>query len=535
MNRNTKTMSCSVNGLNAVEECSGVEFCDPTELKESFENESCVFSNNGFEKQCLSSNHLDNNTEYNTLLMSSLPSQSSITTPKHFTNITALKQKIMSRLPGKVCKECFYQSIYSQLSRLGIVKPSNIDVLENNKKNDDQCDDEAFPLQGDRNLDSCKKKSLLRSVSKRSLTEMDWYELTKFAEGELFDPNSATAQEILRVIEEGKDELSVAFKLMHNVDFEFVVEEAEKCVQCVLSTGWKVVSHWELPTWLRDNDFLWHMHRPQLPSFRECFSSMFRLHTETGNIWTHFVGFLLVIAAMLMLYTLPDKVIGDFPKDWEEYMVFSAFFIGAMTCLLFSWLYHTCSCHSKKTSSLFSKLDYTGIACMIMGSFVPCIYYGFYCNPYEKIAYLVSMMVLGICSIIVSLWDKFATPAFRPIRAGVFLALGCSGVIPVGHMLVKYGSKQALEQAAIGWLSIMGLCYIVGAILYALRIPERFFPGKCNLIFQSHQIFHILVVIAAFIHLHGCCEMALYRIKVGRNCSLSLELPIFNSTSFFVQ
>ena len=80
----------------------------------------------------------------------------------------------------------------------------------------------------------------------------------------------------MRVIEEGKDELSVAFKLMHNVDFDFVVEEAEKCVQCVLSTGWKVVSHWELPPWLRDNDFLWHMHRPQLPSFRECFYSMFR-------------------------------------------------------------------------------------------------------------------------------------------------------------------------------------------------------------------------------------------------------------------
>ena len=68
---------------------------------------------------------------------------------------------------------------------------------------------------------------------------------------------------------------------------------------------------------------------------------------------------------------------------------------------------------------------------MIMGSFVPCIYYGFYCNPYEKIAYLLSMMALGICSIIVSLWNKFATPAFRPIRAGK----KCKNLLFQNHLL----------------------------------------------------------------------------------------------------
>lgn len=57
---------------------------------------------------------------------------------------------------------------------------------------------------------------------------------------------------------------------------------------------------------------------------------------------------------------------------------------------------------------------------MIMGSFVPAIYYGFYCNFYAKLGYTVSMLTLGTISIVVSLWDKFATPAFRPIRAGEF-------------------------------------------------------------------------------------------------------------------
>ena len=29
--------------------------------------------------------------------------------------------------------------------------------------------------------------------------------------------------------------------------------------------------------------------------------------------------------------------------------------------------------------------------------------------------------------------------------------------------------------------SYMALLYIGGAVLYALRIPERFFPGKCDI------------------------------------------------------
>lgn len=53
---------------------------------------------------------------------------------------------------------------------------------------------------------------------------------------------------------------------------------------------WRVIPHDVLPDWLKDNDFLLHGHRPPMPSFRACFRSIFRIHTETGNIWTHLLG-----------------------------------------------------------------------------------------------------------------------------------------------------------------------------------------------------------------------------------------------------
>ena len=53
---------------------------------------------------------------------------------------------------------------------------------------------------------------------------------------------------------------------------------------------WDVVHQTHLPDWLKDNEFLIAGHRPQLHSFVECFKSVFRIHTETGNIWTHLLG-----------------------------------------------------------------------------------------------------------------------------------------------------------------------------------------------------------------------------------------------------
>ena len=92
---------------------------------------------------------------------------------------------------------------------------------------------------------------------------------------------------------------------------------------------------------------------------KDIYSFLFfcRIHTETGNIWTHFFGMVMIVISMLFLYLRPTTMLGDFPSGWEEYLVFGAFFIGAIACLMFSWLFHTCSCHSKKhPNCLASKL-----------------------------------------------------------------------------------------------------------------------------------------------------------------------------------
>jgi len=71
--------------------------------------------------------------------------------------------------------------------------------------------------------------------------------------------------------------------------------------------------------------------------------------------------------------------------ELQEKIVFGAFFAGAIICLGFSFMFHTVNCHSQFVGKLFSKLDYCGIALLIMGSFVPWLYYGFYCHFKPKV------------------------------------------------------------------------------------------------------------------------------------------------------
>jgi len=137
------------------------------------------------------------------------------------------------------------------------------------------------------------------------------------------------------------------------------------------------------------------------------------------------------------------------------------------------------------------------------------------------------VIVLGILAVVVSLWDKFGTPRYRPYRALVFIVFGLSGIAPATHYAVENGLERSVSEASLGWLIFMGALYITGALFYAFRIPERFFPGKVDIWFHSHQIFHCFVIAGAFVHYHGISNMAIYRLQAGECPMPHVELQAY--------
>ncbi|XP_016476777.2 heptahelical transmembrane protein 1 [Nicotiana tabacum] len=310
-----------------------------------------------------------------------------------------------------------------------------------------------------------------------------------------------------------------------------------------------LISYDELPEYMKDNEYILNYYRANWP-LKEAFFSIFRWHNETLNVWTHLIGFILFMVLTIanaehvsQLADFMTMFIRNFPTSGnanishsskafsqdrhiqmditlsnrvtnEATWPFYVFLAGAMFCLLSSSICHLFSCHSQKLNLFLVQMDYVGIAVMIITSFFPPMYYIFQCSPHWQIVYLIGITILGICTIITLLFPVFSTGKYRSFRAGLFMSMGCFGLVPAVHALVLNWTDP-MRNVTLAYESAMALCYIIGAIFYVSRIPEKWKPGLFDIIGHSHQIFHTFVIFGALAH-YGAARIFLdYRTRLG--------------------
>lgn len=295
----------------------------------------------------------------------------------------------------------------------------------------------------------------------------------------------------------GSDQKKLASKLRH-LGSDFITEFTK--TECLTA------DYDEQPDWLRDNKYLKCGYRRPTYSYITCIRSIFQLHNETVNIWTHLLGG--VYFAHLCLQLFNSTILSSIDK-W----VIGLFLLSATVCHMMSTVYHTFNCHSEHISKVCSRMDYCGIISLITFSFVPWIHYGFYLHPVYKLTYLIAVVTLGIFSVNLLMQDKYSEKSYRWLRVSVFILFGISGIIPGLHWLTLNHDAFFVEQAlrhSFYRLITMGGLYLFGTMLYAFRIPERYFPGKCDIWWHSHQLFHVFVSAATLVHFYGISELATY-------------------------
>ncbi|OTB08716.1 hypothetical protein M426DRAFT_51747 [Hypoxylon sp. CI-4A] len=283
----------------------------------------------------------------------------------------------------------------------------------------------------------------------------------------------------------------------------------------------------DLPTWRRDNHYIETGYRPDSNSYRRSLASLFYVHNESVNIWTHLLGalFFPTIGAWLYHVIAPRYA----SANSSDVLVFACFFAGAVSCLGMSATFRyvqndALSNHSEEVAKWGNKLDYSGIVFLIVGSYVPALYYALFCLPKLMTFYLYGIFLLGLGCGVVSWVERFRTPRWRPYRAAMFVGLGASGVVPVCHGLSIYGYQALEERMGLNWVLFQGFLYIFGAFLGILtslwvRWPERSFPRTFDIWGSSHQLFHILILFAAASHLTGMVKAFDYHHSImGGQC-----------------
>jgi hypothetical protein len=74
------------------------------------------------------------------------------------------------------------------------------------------------------------------------------------------------------------------------------------------------------PSWLKDNEFLLRGYRVNFNRKRDLFKSLFRMHNETLNIWTHLIGGLIFVGfffSILIWFNESQKTLEGFIDNWR--------------------------------------------------------------------------------------------------------------------------------------------------------------------------------------------------------------------------
>ncbi|KAI4861527.1 hemolysin-III channel protein-like protein Izh2 [Hypoxylon rubiginosum] len=261
----------------------------------------------------------------------------------------------------------------------------------------------------------------------------------------------------------------------------------------------RVVRRVEVPVWMQQCPFIERAYRKQQDSFYGCFESLWYMHNESVNIWSHLIVgvFFLTMAIWAALPSLH----GGYAFKRADLLGLQSYLVGAAICCLLSAFYHCVSCHSEHVSRRCLKLDYLGIACNITSTCVSATYFGLHEHPQLANFYMTIILACGLVAFGSMLDRGVDGPRAARFRAAVFIALGGSGFAPILHAAVS--PRLTLDGFSLEHVAAQSAVYLLGTAFYINRIPEKYWRETFDVWGASHQLFHVLVSVAQIVHLVG--------------------------------
>lgn len=228
----------------------------------------------------------------------------------------------------------------------------------------------------------------------------------------------------------------------------------------------------------------------------DCVRSAFNVSNEFVNIWSHAIGLIIVLS--IAFYVYPTSVNFSVSTKTDVFIA-AVFFFAACKCLVCSTLWHTMnSIAEQNLMERFACVDYTGISLLIAASIMTTEYTAFYCEPVSRWTYIVCTATLGIGGVILPWHPTFNRADMNWARVAFYVALGATGFAPVIQLNLTRGPQWSYYFYAPVMKSVF--VYLVGALIYAAQIPERWCPGWFDYIGGSHNIWHLAVLGGILFH-----------------------------------
>jgi len=226
-----------------------------------------------------------------------------------------------------------------------------------------------------------------------------------------------------------------------------------------------------------------------LPGFHDPFSAMSHL-----------------FAAVLfgVLGTMVLRKGGRGPVDLTRYVCLLAYVFGCVFLFSMSGVYHMMQAGGT-ARLVMGRLDHGAIFVLIAASFTPAhgiLFHGWL--RWGPLIFIWSAAVTGI-----TLKTIFFDDLPEAVGLGLYLAMGWLGALSGSLLALRHGYRF------ISPLLWGGVAYSIGGALDGFRWPT-IIPG----VIRSHEVFHVAVVIGAFLHWRFIMQFADGRIP---RCRRSLD------------
>ena len=188
-------------------------------------------------------------------------------------------------------------------------------------------------------------------------------------------------------------------------------------------------------------------------SFRECAASLFCLHNETVNIWTHVWG--AAVFAYLLVRVVPHMRL----ERGADSVVIGLYVFSGFVCFALSALYHICTSAPEHVVRCFEKLDHIGVLLLMLGSNLPMIYFGFIGNA----SFILMHTAMSIGAVALAI-GALQFDQMRRLKLYIFLAVVAVGWIQLAHDLSRRGALWSFESNAAAmvrlWYSQTAFFYV---------------------------------------------------------------------------
>jgi len=223
--------------------------------------------------------------------------------------------------------------------------------------------------------------------------------------------------------------------------------------------------------------------------WRQCWRSLLTVHNETGNVWTHVFGLLLFLFLQVHELLRQDKTL-------HHRLVASGYILATNFCMATSAVFHLMTPHSKQVYERCLRFDMTGIALVIIASFLVGLHYGYWCHPFLGRLYF---SIVGVLSCIALAWPHMPKLLHNfNLSVTFFASFVAFALVPLFHWVSVVGGLSSEQATLFFWklIATFGL-YALGFLFYGAQFPERFYSGKFDIVGHSHQLWHIAVLLGA--------------------------------------